>query len=551
MSETGRPLVAGGVRRSDRKRVGDKAITAAPGGDVLERVLASLLDLSFVLTDREGLVTRWTSRTERLFGRKAADAAGRPLLECVGASEDEAPAAGRVQLTARHPEGGEFETELTFIPVPMSHSLEFNGFLESLESNRPTESVMRRVNSQHSDVLDWIGSVVTDGVPLHSDELTAGTIVAFRPLGDVPWLAAAPPEAGPVTDEAGLGNAVDRAAEVLARSDALERTLDEAGVAVEEARAMADAAHEEATGAARRVSELAGENEDLRTELERAHSELGELRTTVESAPSPVSSDEVARIRSELEAMRSAPPAVTREDLEVLRAELREMRGDATGGGEAARRAEEVLETVRSLADELRLEVQEARDAATVEAKVARVQAEAARVHSEEAGTHAQSARDVAEAWASAAERHRGRPEENGRAEAPSRPEKPQKQRTPAREARPGFDDADRPMAVIGLEGRFRELNPKFTELVGYSEPDFQSASWPPVADRAQLDHHREQMRALVDGETDSVEVDTSYVHAQGLMVPIAGTLSIERDDHGEPSRFLLSVQAPAAALSS
>ena len=547
---------------------------------MLERVLASLLDLSFVLTDREGFVTRWTGRAERLFGMDAADAAGRPLLECVGASDDEAPAAGRVQFSARHTEGGKFEAELTFIPVPMSHSLEFNGFLESLESDRPTESVRRRVNSQHSDVLDWIGSVVTDGVPLHSDELTAGTIVAFRPLDNVPWLASAgPTQAGPATAEPGLEDAVDRATEVLARSDALERTLDEAGVAVDEARAMADAAHEEATGAARRVSELAGENESLRSELERAHSELGELRTRVDSAASPVSSDELARLRAELEALHGAAPGVTREDLdelkhdaaaaseqiEALRGEFREMRGQAAGGGEAARRAEEVLETVRSLADELRAEVQEARDAAAraretandaadaaaVEAKVARVQAEAARVHSEEAGSHAQSAREVAEVWASAAERHRGRPEENGREAAPRRAEKRGKPETPAREPRPGFDDADRPMAVIGLEGRFRELNQKFTELVGYSEPDFQSASWPPVADRAKLEHHREQMRAMADGETESVEVNTGYVHAQGLLVPVAGALSLERDEDGEPSHFLLSVQAPSGALAS
>src|SRR5204862_4831992 len=138
---------------------------------------------------------------------------------------------------AHNQSGDKFKVELTFIPVPMSHSLEFNGFLESLESDRPTESVMRRVNSQHSDVLDWIGSVVTDGVPLHSDELTAGTIVAFRPLEEIPWLAA--PEAAPAPGkpEPALADAVDRAAEVLARSDALERTLDEASEAVEEARA--------------------------------------------------------------------------------------------------------------------------------------------------------------------------------------------------------------------------------------------------------------------------------------------------------------------------
>jgi hypothetical protein len=42
------------------------------------------------------------------------------------------------------------------------------------------------------------------------------------------------------------------------------------------------------------------------------------------------------------------------------------------------------------------------------------------------------------------------------------------------------------------------------------------------------------------------VEVNTGYVHAQGLLVPIAGTLSLSRDDSGEPEHFLLEVAPPA-----
>ncbi|HEY8769305.1 MAG TPA: PAS domain S-box protein, partial [Thermoleophilaceae bacterium] len=116
---------------------------------------------------------------------------------------------------------------------------------------------------------------------------------------------------------------------------------------------------------------------------------------------------------------------------------------------------------------------------------------------------------------------------------------------TPARKPRPGFDDARRPMATIEPDGRFRELNERFSELVGYSESEFQAASWPPAIDRENMSRHHEQLRALRAGELDSVEVSTAYVHAQGLQVPVAGCLSAVRGRDGKPEHYLLEVHAP------
>jgi PAS domain S-box-containing protein len=535
MSETPAAPVARGAGWADRKNMAQEGKTAAPRSEVLERVLESLLERNFVLTDRDGFITRWTPRAEGMFGLEAAKAAGQPLLESFGASEGEAPAAGRIEIAASHPEHEGFETELTFIPVLMSHSFEFNGFLESLEAGHPAESLLRHASSQHSDVLDWIGSVVADDAAAGADELTAGTIVVFRPLGELSWLepveaADAAPAPETVPAEPGPADAVDRAADVLARSDALERTLDEAGVATQETRAKADAAHQEATAAAQRVSELADENAALRAELDRARSELGEL-------------------------------AGLGERVDALSAELGETRGATDSGHEAAsaaaQRAEAALEAMRGLADDLLTEAREAREAASqaraeaveasgsaaAEAEVARAQAEAARMHTQEAGAHSEAAREIAEAWAKAAER-RGRTSDNGRAPAPAGAGKDGAPRV----ERQGFDDAPDPMAIIELDGRFRELNAGFSELVGYSESDFQTATWPPLADRGQLKHHREQMRELQEGETDSVEVNTGYLHAQGLLVPVAGTLSLVRDDEGEASHFLLAVRSPVSA---
>ena len=112
----------------------------------------------------------------------------------------------------------------------------------------------------------------------------------------------------------------------------------------------------------------------------------------------------------------------------------------------------------------------------------------------------------------------------------------------PPREPRPGFDDVDSPLASIRLDGHFGDLNPAFCDLVGYEEQEFQAASWPPVADRANLSTHREQIQRMLAGEIESARVDTGYVHAQGLLVPVRGQISLIRES-GQPSHFLLEVE--------
>jgi len=111
----------------------------------------------------------------------------------------------------------------------------------------------------------------------------------------------------------------------------------------------------------------------------------------------------------------------------------------------------------------------------------------------------------------------------------------------PAREGRPGFDDVRSPMATIGLDGHFVHLNQAFTDLVGYPESEFVAATWPPVMDRANLPKHREQMEQLLAGQIDSADVNTGYVHAQGLLVPVAGQIKLVKEGD-EPDHFLLEI---------
>jgi PAS domain S-box-containing protein len=112
-----------------------------------------------------------------------------------------------------------------------------------------------------------------------------------------------------------------------------------------------------------------------------------------------------------------------------------------------------------------------------------------------------------------------------------------------AREARHGFDDVAQPLAILGLDGRFRELNPAFARLVGYQETAFAKAAWPSPHDRAGYTQSQEQLRQLASGEIDSVAVQSTYMHGQGLMVPVVGTLKVVPGEDGLPVHLLLEAE--------
>ena len=111
------------------------------------------------------------------------------------------------------------------------------------------------------------------------------------------------------------------------------------------------------------------------------------------------------------------------------------------------------------------------------------------------------------------------------------------------REPRHGFDDAAAPMATLSLEGKFRELNPAFAKLVGYQEHEFGKAAWPSPHDRSVYEQQQEQLTQLASGEIESVIVQSTYMHGQGLMVPVVGTLKAVPGEDGLPLHLLLEAE--------
>lgn len=211
----------------------------------------------------------------------------------------------------------------------------------------------------------------------------------------------------------------------------------------------------------------------------------------------------------------AAPPAVGPTEELLLRV------------GELERASQDAGAAIAEQVSELRAAFEHRLDEALKEAAAARAVAEQALALADESQRDAElHRRELAEA-----ERAAPAAEPAGEAE------------DPGRVTREGFDDADVPMAVIGLDGHFELLNSGFEALVGYPEAEFRRARWPSVVDRDNLVAHRELLADFVSGELDEARIDTIYVHGQGLLVPVAGQLELTRDADGSPAGIVLSVE--------
>jgi PAS domain S-box-containing protein len=133
---------------------------------------------------------------------------------------------------------------------------------------------------------------------------------------------------------------------------------------------------------------------------------------------------------------------------------------------------------------------------------------------------------------------------------APEKLHQPPVQVAPeARAPIPGFDDESAPMAMIGVDGRFKQLNPSFCRLVGYQEHEFAKAAWPSPHDRQVYVSQQEELADMVAGRLERVSVVSTFMHGQGLMVPVVGEITVVKGADGLPSHLLLRAEERERAI--
>lgn len=507
---------------------GQIAAADAAADRELEQVLLGLADGSYVLSTPDGCIAESGAGVAGLLGAPAEPVVGQPIADVLIAGADaqarqdfeqllRAPSgdpAARRTFSARCAEGATRSLQFVVVCVPLALGWEFTSLLSELRSRdvgswRPEELRLR-----HGRALEAVEGVVRQGAQPDPSARLAGILIVVRDVAAPPLTnedverrmtqqrtaaRATAAEAARRADEAAGRGAPADGDDASAQAPGLEDLVERARLLrerVDDAEREAAAAVAERDDALVRLAESEAERDAAKALASAADDVEGRAR-------------QLARERDE-----------ARDRLETMAREIDDARRDAESARAEAQAAQAEVSSVRADLDQARAELERTR--AGLEATLAT--AENVRAEREQARVHARQLMDEADRARAAAEAIRAEfafePIEDG----DDRQAKPEVPAVGPGEA----------AALIAPDGSFRRLDEAFCSLLGCREEDLRAARWPSIIDRENLEAHQEIARALKAGEIRSAEIETVYMHAQGLLVPIAGTVSLHHVA-GEP----------------
>ncbi len=108
---------------------------------------------------------------------------------------------------------------------------------------------------------------------------------------------------------------------------------------------------------------------------------------------------------------------------------------------------------------------------------------------------------------------------------------------------RSAFDDAAIGMSLVGIDGRWLQVNRSLCDIVGYSEQELLATTFQAVTFAEDLAADLDYVRRTLGGEISSYHMEKRYLHKLGHIVWVLLTVSLVRDTDGSPLFFVSQVQ--------
>ncbi len=108
---------------------------------------------------------------------------------------------------------------------------------------------------------------------------------------------------------------------------------------------------------------------------------------------------------------------------------------------------------------------------------------------------------------------------------------------------RRSFDDAPIGMALVSLEGRWLRVNQAVCAIVGYSHEELLATDFQTITHPDDLGADLAYVSQLLEGEISHYEMEKRYFHHAGHVVHALLTVSLVRDEHGQPLYFISQIQ--------
>jgi PAS domain S-box-containing protein len=105
------------------------------------------------------------------------------------------------------------------------------------------------------------------------------------------------------------------------------------------------------------------------------------------------------------------------------------------------------------------------------------------------------------------------------------------------------FENAPIGVAVVGLDGRFLRVNRSLCETLGFTEEELLSTTFQKITHPDDLDASMANVRRVMAGEMDRYSLEKRYVGAGGRTVWVSLSVSLVRDQKGEPLYFVDQIE--------
>jgi PAS domain S-box-containing protein len=105
---------------------------------------------------------------------------------------------------------------------------------------------------------------------------------------------------------------------------------------------------------------------------------------------------------------------------------------------------------------------------------------------------------------------------------------------------REAFQYAASGMAIADLDGRFKESNSAYREIVGRTQQELEAETVLSITHPEDRENCSEHLDRLVSGQLHSFVLEKRYVRPDGNAVWVRNSFSLLKDEEGRPSHVIL-----------
>ena len=105
------------------------------------------------------------------------------------------------------------------------------------------------------------------------------------------------------------------------------------------------------------------------------------------------------------------------------------------------------------------------------------------------------------------------------------------------------FERAAVGMALVGLDGRWLQVNQTLADIVGYAPSELVASRFQDITVPEDLQADLALGRRLYKGQQATYTLEKRYVHAAGHAVWVSVSVSLSRDEDGRPSHYIVVIE--------